>query len=305
VLACWDAAGPLPAGDAPRLLRRLEDGPPAALMPEEKAVRWRLVYGEGTDLRVRLGPAVPPDAVWLAYTDLRVPGRTAVQFLGGSGAPLRVWLNGKPVYERGKAGPFRADADRFDAVLAAGSNRLVVQLGAGRGPAEFHLRFRRKGSKAEHEKLTQAALSRAGDAERGRRLFFDAKKSQCVKCHRIGEQGERIGPELTGIGSRFSRIHLVESILEPSRTVAPGYQSVVVTLTSGRVLTGVRTAETDDELTLADSEGNKHVVRKSAVERRQPSEVSVMPEGLEKQFSVDEFVDLIAFLAGLKSGRAR
>ncbi len=127
-------------------------------------------------------------------------------------------------------------------------NRLVVQVPATLGDVEFHLHFRRKGSAAGHEDLTQAALARSGNTERGRALFFDAAKSQCVKCHRVEGRGESIGPDLTAVGSRFPRIHLIESILQPGRTVAPGYQSVVVALKDGRVFSGVRVLETDEAL---------------------------------------------------------
>src|SRR5262249_11677684 len=204
-----------------------------------------------------------------------------------------------------EARPFRPDAEQFDAVLEKGSNRVIIQLGATKGGSEFHVRFRRKGSTVEHEQLTRAALTRNGNVERGRKLFFDAAKTQCVKCHRVGDQGERIGPELTGVGSRCPRIHLIESILQPSRTVAPGFQTLGVTLKGGRVLAGVRVAETDDTLTLADNQGNKHVLRKANIEDQQLQPVSVMPEGLEKPLSRDEFVDLIAFLASLKDNRPR
>jgi hypothetical protein len=47
------------------------------------------------------------------------------------------------------------------------------------------------------------------------------------------------------------------------------------------------------------------VLRKADVEEEQPQLVSVMPEGLEKPLSVEEFVDLIAFLARLKGDRPR
>src|SRR5207245_1661823 len=101
-------------------------------------------------------------------------------------------------------------------------------------------------------KLTQTALKRSGDSQRGRNLFFNAVKTQCVKCHRIGDQGERIGPDLTGVGGRFPRIYLIESVLQPSRSIAPGYQTLAVNLKNGRVVTGVRVAETDVLLTLGD-----------------------------------------------------
>src|SRR5207253_167408 len=113
-----------------------------------------------------------------------------------------------------------------------------------------------------------------------------------------------IGPELTGVGSRFARIYLVESILEPSRTIAPSFGTLVVTLKNGKLLTGVKIAETEKMLTLADNQGQKHVLAKADIEAQQPSPVSTMPEGLEKRFTEDEFIDLIAFLASQKESRA-
>ena len=176
-------------------------------------------------------------------------------------------------------------------------------MGPSSAAIVFQLRFRRKSSTAEHERLTQAVLSRAGNPEHGRQLFFNAEKSLCPRCHRLGNQGERIGPELTGVGSRFSRIHLVESILEPSRTIAPSFGTVVVTLKNGKSLSGVKVTETEKLLTLADNQGQKHDLPKSDIEEQQPSPLSSMPEGLEKRFTEAEFIDLIAFLVSQQEGR--
>ncbi|MBI1914303.1 MAG: HEAT repeat domain-containing protein [Planctomycetes bacterium] len=302
VLARWHIAGPLSPTAAAHLAERLSSKPSEA--PKGETPPWRTLFGSGTESRLRPGSATE-DGVWLAYSDFRVPERAGVQFLAASSAGLRIWVNGKLAYRRDEARPFRPDSEHFDAVLDKGLNRVIIQLGATKGGSEFHARFRRKGSTAEHEALTRAALTRPGNPERGRKLFFDASKTQCVKCHRIGDQGERIGPELSGVGSRFPRIHLIESILQPSRTIAPGFQTFAVTLKGGRVLTGVRVAEADDTLTFADAQGNKHLLRKSSIEEQQPQAVSVMPEGLEKPLRVDEFVDLIAFLGNLKSDRSR
>jgi putative heme-binding domain-containing protein len=101
---------------------------------------------------------------------------------------------------------------------------------------------------------------------------------------------------LTGIGSRFSRIYIVESILEPSRTIAPSFETLLVALKNGQVRTGVRIAEAGDTITLGDNQGQKHVLKKADIEEQRPQPVSTMPEGLEKRLSPEEFVDLIAFL---------
>ena len=90
-----------------------------------------------------------------------------------------------------------------------------------------------------------AALSRAGNPERGRQVFQNAEKSQCIKCHRLGDQGERVGPDLTGLGSRFSKVYIIESILEPSRAIAPSFGTFIVALKNGKTLNGVKIAETE------------------------------------------------------------
>ena len=140
-----------------------------------------------------------------------------------------------------------------------------------------------------------------GSATRGREVFLNVEKSQCVKCHRLAEQqAGRIGPDLTGIGSRFSRIHLIESILEPSRTVAPSYATVVLALEDGQVLSGVRIAETEATLTLGDNKGKVHTIKRSEIDQLKVQLQSTMPEGLEKRLTDREFVDLLIFLISQK-----
>jgi putative heme-binding domain-containing protein len=137
--------------------------------------------------------------------------------------------------------------------------------------AEFHLRFRRKSGTADHERLTRAALTRTGNPDRGREIFLNVEKSQCLKCHRVGDQGEGAGPELTGVGSRFSRIYIVESILEPSRTIAPSFGTLSLLLKDGRLVTGVKAAETETTTTLTDNQGQKHVLVKADIDEQRSS----------------------------------
>jgi putative heme-binding domain-containing protein len=273
----------------------------AALGPEGDPAAWSTRFATGTEARVA-PPDLPKNAVWFATTEVAVPEATAIEFLASSGGSLQVWLNGEALHRRDQPRKYQIDSDRFAGTLVKGGNRLLVRVGPA-ASAEFHLRFRRKSTRADHERLTQAALTRAGNPERGRQVFLDVEKSQCLKCHRLGDQGERIGPELTGVGSRFGRIYLVESILEPSRTIAPSFETLAVSLRSGVVLTGVKVGETATALTLADNQGRTHVLPRAAIEAQQPSPVSTMPEGLEQRLREDEFVDLIAFLASQKAAR--
>ena len=147
------------------------------------------------------------------------------------------------------------------------------------------------------QRLTGLVLGGGGNADRGREVFQDVERSLCLKCHRLGAEGGRIGPDLTGIGRRFSRVHILESILQPSRTIAPSYESVAVALNSGQVLTGIRVAETAAMLTLGDNQAKLHDVPRSEIDETRVQSLSTMPEGLETKLTEQQFVDLIAFLA--------
>jgi putative membrane-bound dehydrogenase-like protein len=300
VLARWKALGPMQPDAASSLVHRFAlaantDGSASGDPPGQT------LFASGTSAQVHLA-AVKESAAgqeWLAFTDLFLSEPATIQFLASANTPLRVYVDGRVVYKRDKTRPFTADADRFDAAMAQGSHRVLLHMTASTG-ADFHVRFRRKSNTAVHERLTQAALNRAGNPERGRKLFFNVAKSSCLKCHRLDNQGERIGPELTGIGNRFGRIHLIESILEPSRWIAPGYETLVIELKDGRVLTGTRVAETAETLTLGDKDGKKHALPRAHIETRRTQAVSTMPDGLERQFSTEEFTDLVAFLVAQK-----
>ncbi len=304
ILAAWDVVGPLPSNATSAVIDVLGDDSRSVKNADTGTARWTHLFGVGPDSRLRTDGKA--NGLWVAFAEFKVSDPATAQFLLSSNAPLQVWLNGKSVWKRVEPRRFQPDSDRFEADLAQGTNRLVIQLGNVPDAAiEFHARFRPKSSKAEHEALVEAALSRTGNAERGRKLFLTVGKSQCLKCHRLGDQGEKIGPELNGIGSRFSRMHLIESLLDPSRTIAAGFQSQTVAMNDGRVLSGLRVSETADTLVLADNQGKKHSLLKADIEESQAHAGSIMPDGLEKTLTVDEFVDLIAFLTSEKQTGGR
>jgi putative membrane-bound dehydrogenase-like protein len=292
-LVRWQAIGPLAAKDASSIRERRANSGPAKEMPQT-------IFAGGLEGRVQIPAEQKGGMVWLATTSLTLREQTTVQFMGTANGGLRIWIDGKPVYRRDNARAYVPDSERFDAALSKGNHRLLVEITGPQETAMFHLRFRAKSSSADHEKLIQAALVRAGNFERGRKLFFNVAKSQCLKCHRLKDQGERIGPDLTGIGNRFGRIHIIESILQPSRWIAPGYETIQIQLKNGKSVSGTRIAETAHTLTLGDQQGQKHILPLSAIEARRTVAVSTMPDGLERQFTLEEFVDLVGFLAGQK-----
>jgi putative membrane-bound dehydrogenase-like protein len=298
ILLGWHVLGPL-AADAPELIDRMVA---AHSIPtgDTPGRGWRLVLSSGTDARVRLDPG-KGKANWLSYSDVIAAEPTAVEFYTTSNGATTIWLNGKVVHRRDTPavpGPY---PERFEASLQKGSNRILVRLTCVKRAGEFQLRFRRKSATAEHERLTRASLSRAGNPAAGEKVFFNAEKSSCVKCHRIGDRGERVGPELTGLGSRFSKAYIIESILDPGRSVSPSFESSRIELKTGKILVGIKVEETESSITLVDSEAKKHVVSRSGIDTLTKQPGSAMPDGLEKKLTEDEFVDLVSFLVNLKS----
>src|SRR5258706_4466248 len=66
------------------------------------------------------------------------------------------------------------------------------------------------------------AMTHSGDVERGRRLFLDAQRLACARCHSLDGKGAAVGPDLFAAGDKFGRRELVEAVLAPSATIAAG-----------------------------------------------------------------------------------
>jgi quinoprotein glucose dehydrogenase len=139
-----------------------------------------------------------------------------------------------------------------------------------------------------------------GDSESGRRIFLYKSEVSCLRCHKAASEGVgEVGPDLTGIGSKQKRDYLLESIVEPNKQIAKGFETVELTLTSGQIRSGVLKSEDGKEVRLMTPEGKLLVVPKKQIDERKSGK-SAMPEDLVKHLSRKEVRDLVEFLAGLK-----
>jgi putative heme-binding domain-containing protein len=138
-----------------------------------------------------------------------------------------------------------------------------------------------------------------GDIRRGQAVFNEAK-SACVACHRFGYLGGNSGPDLTRIGTIRTERDLLESILYPSLSFVRSYEPVVVVLNDGRIVNGLIRNETSTELTLTTGPNQDSKITRADIDEIRPSTVSVMPAGLDKQLSLQELADLVAFLKNAK-----
>src|SRR5207244_3650635 len=107
-------------------------------------------------------------------------------------------------------------------------------------------RVKRLGTAIKPEQI----LSLKGDATRGKELFFKSAGLQCVNCHRIGDTGSTLGPDLTLIGKKYSRGQLLESIVEPSKSIEPKYAAYLLETTDGQLHTGLLAEKNGTEVVL-------------------------------------------------------
>lgn len=139
-------------------------------------------------------------------------------------------------------------------------------------------------------------VSTGRNFEKGKAAYAAA---QCFACHRFGNEGGSVGPELTAVASKYSRRDILESILQPSKVVSDQYQYTTVILKNGDDVTGRLVDETDDKLVLQTNPlttEDQTVVRKADVAARRPSTLSPMPEGLLSVLTEEEILDLLAYL---------
>jgi putative heme-binding domain-containing protein len=177
------------------------------------------------------------------------------------------------------------------------------KAGPASGAAENKAVKQSAGAKPDLNALRGAAMNQGGDPKRGKAVYLSTA-ARCDVCHKIHGQGGELGPDLSQIGGKLDRTHLIEAILDPSAEIPQGYHATIIETRSGRILTGIVKSESAAAVTLQDGEGKLITVAPGDIERREVSKVSLMPEGLADQMTPAEFTDLIAYLTTLRTGPA-
>lgn len=146
---------------------------------------------------------------------------------------------------------------------------------------------------AERKQVLEMFLplaDKSGDAALGKKVF----EKNCAKCHRHGQLGEAIGPDLTGVALR-KRSEILTDILDPNRSVEGNYRQFIVSTNDGLILSGLLKNETKTSLELLDNEAKKHFLLREDIAELIASSKSVMPEGFEK-LPPEEISSLLEFL---------
>jgi len=134
-------------------------------------------------------------------------------------------------------------------------------------------------------------VEKTGDPRKG----FEVFKNICAKCHRHGDTGETIAPNLTGFNVH-PKSKILQKMLDPNRSVEGNYRQYTVTTKAGRVFNGLLASETKTAIEVVDTEAKRHVILREDIDEMLASNRTIMPEGFEKQLSKDDIVNVLEFL---------
>lgn len=174
--------------------------------------------------------------------------------------------------------------DLIEATEATKSDKLIAQLG----------KLKSSGNTIDAYKETL----HGGRWWQGRNVFNNNPAAQCVRCHAVKGAGGVVGPALDNIGNILTREKILESLIEPSKRLAPGYGTVTITLKDGQTVNGILEHESDKELIIRTSDAEPMEIAISRI-KSQKNSISAMPAA-GKLISKRELRDLIEYLSSLK-----
>ena len=135
------------------------------------------------------------------------------------------------------------------------------------------------------------ALDLEGNAGEGKAIFANL----CGQCHRVGEDGVNVGPDLTEI-FRKSKESIMHDIIDPNAGCDTEYLSHTIRTVDGELINGIIAFETDDAITLRSIGGVERTVARKDVEQLSSSGLSLMPEALEGLMDHQQMADLLSYL---------
>ena len=217
---------------------------------------------------------------WARLRSGRHAPHQAIAVPVADGSTLGLWDFTKP-----PAGNAHPDGSR----LANPARRVIDPKPLGKPPIGFD---------PEVQKNLLALSLEKGNAERGAALFSSAKQA-CLSCHKVGEAGGKVGPELTLLATCQPPEAIVEAVLWPNRTVRPEYRAWQVATAEGKVLQGYLEAGAPGKTRLRDSATGK-IVEIADSEIEEKKEIgSLMPGGVIESLGDQDRADLVRFLLDL------
>lgn len=281
--------------------------PGAVRLPRLRALEWAELSPDRLEALVRRlgGPDEEPEiqaAVFEVLERLQPPrlGRWLVERWPGlppslRGRAARLLVDRRALHgdlldavESGaiRVGELNLDLEQRRRLLRGGSSGIRTRAARFWSDEEYSNR-----SRVVDEWL--AKLPVVGDAGRGRAVF----EASCASCHRVGDVGMRVGPELAGSAHR-SVEDLLSNILDPNMAMNPAFVAYQVETVDDETVTGLLEAQRAESVTLRQAGGQAVVLPRPRIRSLRSTGLSLMPEGLESGRTPQDLRDLIAFIRG-------
>jgi putative heme-binding domain-containing protein len=135
-----------------------------------------------------------------------------------------------------------------------------------------------------------------GDPVKGKEI---ATQRICFTCHTTDGSGDLVGPDLKDVWAAFGREGVMESLTEPSKVIASGYDAHTVATMDTKTFTGRLLSAEDDGLTLLLADNTRQSIARTNVTSVGVSPVSLMPPGLINGLDDAQVEDLLAYLRAL------
>jgi putative heme-binding domain-containing protein len=154
---------------------------------------------------------------------------------------------------------------------------------------------------ANRQKVLEAwrpVLSMKGDARRGAEVF----RQNCAVCHRLGDVGQEVGPNLEAV-REWTGEAVLTAILDPNRQTEPKYIAYTATTNSGETIYGVVASESGNAVTMKGLDGKERAVLRGDLKSLVSSNRTLMPDGFESSATKEQMADLIEFLKAPERGK--
>lgn len=311
-------ASPRPTAERQRMLKLLKKSSPGDLEDTDPFIRSAAVYSLSRERAHELLDAPSPAQRLGGMLALRRIGEKLsadrfTKMLSDSDEGIRhltlIWIGEQKLAELAPALPKVLERKPMSTALFRAYNKTREVLGAtGSGSKTTVIDLQTSPEEPPPFAIDPAApkVDKAklptgpGDVEMGRKVFFHPVVG-CARCHRIEDHGGSIGPDLSTIARASNREKLAQSIVDPSREIAPQFAQHVVETIDGETWSGLLENESKDgSVILTTAEGKGVFLPDTKIKSRSISKVSLMPEGLEQALTPQHWRDLIEFLASRK-----
>jgi putative heme-binding domain-containing protein len=199
--------------------------------------------------------------------------------------PNRLALLAKQL-DAGKITARQIGADELKKLVDRAKNDTQVTL-------KQHLEQIVNSNRAQVVSQYEPCLALTTDPNRGREVF----SKHCASCHRIGDVGLQVGPDISDSRSKLP-LQLLSSILDPNLAIDNNYFRFIALTEDDRVVEGMIAEETTETIVLLGQENKREVLRRDEILELKATGISLMPEGLEAQIDPQSMADLIAFIKG-------